>query len=80
MKIQTIGKNVSFLGDPADTDDNIPIHNENEGMEGSQDANDAFEAEESVEKESDAQEEDEEFLNDDQQIASNEEDMTPVSD
>merc|ERR1712173_321197 len=67
----------SFAGDAAETDDNIAIRNENESMEGSQDANDAFQVQ-SVEKDSDAQE-DEEFLNDEQQIASNE-DMTPVSD
>jgi hypothetical protein len=39
----------SFQGDAAETDDNIAISNENEGMEGSQDANDAFQIQ-SVEK------------------------------
>ena len=32
----------SIQGDAAETDDNTAISNENEGMEGSQDANDAF--------------------------------------
>merc|ERR1711956_82802 len=39
----------SFAGDAAETDDKTAISNENEGMEGSQDANDAFQIQ-SVEK------------------------------
>ena len=57
----------SFQGDAAETDDNIAISNENEGMEGSQDANDAFQIQ-SVEKnpeDSNDEEQEQTTLNDD---------------
>jgi len=57
----------SFAGDAAETDDNTAISNENEGMEGSQDANDAFQIQ-SVEKnpeDSNDEEQEQTTLNDD---------------
>merc|ERR1711971_137120 len=63
----------SFAGDAAETDDNTAISNENEGMEGSQDANDAFQIQ-SVEKnpeDSNDEEQEPTTLNDDVTANSN---------